>query len=280
MKLQNVEDFPESPQEEQEEIFKIKESEFAEILKNLQSFTCQEDTRPILTCYNFNLDNKRIEALDGYRIGMKTLVNLDILNSETKSITLQNTAYNSLKKAIREKGENILTISKGEKYTCVSGEGFSLYNRNVDGEYLNIEQHISNTYDHSFTVNTKEFEQVVKYNIDILKASGTKEKYPMKLYADNNGLQSYFKTEKFETIDKIETENLNINNVFKAAFNPSYLNEALKIVDTDKIEIKANGQCHPMMIYGEQYSFLVLPVKVDDKDWEKIAEKIKQDRAA
>ena len=55
MKLQDVESFPEFPKEEVKNVLKMPESELAEVLKNLYSWTSQDDNRSAMTCYNFNL---------------------------------------------------------------------------------------------------------------------------------------------------------------------------------------------------------------------------------
>jgi len=281
MNLQDTESFPSFPEEELTEVFKMKESEFAEALKNLYSWTMQGDTKPILTCYNFNLKHNRAEALDGYRIGLKSLVSLNIIDNDKNNVTLQNEAYNRLKKTISEKNTGDIAVSINKKYVCVKGEDFTFYNRQVEGEYIDVEKTIPMTNDHSFTTDSKEFEQVVKYNLDILKADKTIKKpiTLMVLYGNNEGIYSHCATQKFETIDKIETKNLQVTKEFKLAFNAQYLSEALKIVDAEQIEIKANGEFHPMMVYGEQYSFLILPVRFKE-DWNKVIEKIEQNRAA
>ncbi len=279
MNLQDTEAFPAFPEEETTEVFKIKESEFAEVLKNLYSWTMQGDTRPIFTCYNFNLKHNRAEALDGYRIGLKSLVSLDIIDNDKNNVTLQNEAYNRLKKTISEKNAGDVIVSINKKFVCVVGKDFTFYNRQVEGEYIDVEKNIPVTNEHSFTTDTKEFEQVVKYNLDILKADKATKAH-MVVYGNSEALYSHCATQKFETIDKIETKNLQINKEFKFAFNTQYLSEALKIVDAEQIEIKASGEFSPMMVYGNQYYFMILSVRVDGANWIKIIEKIERNRAA
>lgn len=277
MKLQDVESFPDFPKEEVENVLKMPESELAEVLKNLYSWTSQDDNRPVMTCYNFNLQYNRIEALDGYRIGMKSFDADCIVDADIKSFTLQNKAYNSLKKAISEKGSDIITLGINEKYVCITGKDFIFYNRKIDDEYFNVQQILPTEHKHSFDVNVEELKQITQYNVDLLKNSDNK--LPMLFYGKENTLQTYFKTEKFETIDKINAENLSIDKELLIAFNPKYITEALKLADTEQVRIELYTNLAPMMMYADKYSFLVLPVRIPE-NMNNIVEKLEQNRAA
>ena len=277
MKLQDVESFPEFPKEEVKNVLKMPESELAEVLKNLYSWTHQDGNRPTMTCYNFNLQYKRVEALDGFRIGMKSFDADYIIDADTKSFTLQNKAHNSLKKAISEKGSNIITLGINEKYVSIIGKDFEFYNRKIDGEYFDVQKTLPMEHKHSFEVNTEELKQITQYNVDLLKKSDNKSH--MLFYGKENTLQTYFRTEKFETIDKINAENLSIDKELLIAFNPIYITEALKLADTEQVRIELCTNISPMMMYADKYSFLVLPVRITESV-DNIVEKLEQNRAA
>ena len=56
----------------------IKENWLLETVVNLNTNTADDDNRKMMQVFNFNTKSKRIEALDGHRIGMRTLENQTI----------------------------------------------------------------------------------------------------------------------------------------------------------------------------------------------------------
>ena len=132
MQVQDVKEFPSFPQEEVKNVLKMPESELAEVLKNLYSWTIQSNNNPVFQCYNFNLQHNRTEALDGFRIAMKSFDTDCIMNADIKNFTLHNKAYDSLKKTIVEKETSIVTFGINENYVCVAGKDFEFQNSNIN----------------------------------------------------------------------------------------------------------------------------------------------------
>ena len=77
-RYQNVDIFLPSMDESERKIMSVKESWLLETFVNLNTYTSGDDNRKMMQVFNFNTKSKRIEALDGYRIGIRTLENQTI----------------------------------------------------------------------------------------------------------------------------------------------------------------------------------------------------------
>lgn len=73
----DVSDYPKLESEENAEKLKYTESELLETLNNLSVFCTDNENNKIMQCINFNLKDSRIEALDGYRIGLKRIEDME-----------------------------------------------------------------------------------------------------------------------------------------------------------------------------------------------------------
>lgn len=142
---------------------------------------------------------------------------------------------------------------------------------------MNVQKTLPMEHKHSFEVNTEELKQITQYNVNLLKNSDNKSH--MLFYGKENILQTYFETEKFETIDKINAENLSIDKELLIAFNPIYITEALKLADAEQVRIELCTNISPMMMYADKYSFMILPIRIQEST-DNIVEKLEQNRAA
>lgn len=74
-RYQNIDIFLPSMDESEKKIMSVKENWLLETVINLNTYTADDDNRKMMQVFNFNTKSRRIEALDGYRIGMRTLEN-------------------------------------------------------------------------------------------------------------------------------------------------------------------------------------------------------------
>ena len=65
-------------------------------------------------------------------------------------------------------------------------------------------------------------------------------------------------------MDILETEENNTEADFTIAFNPTFLMELCRTIDTDVLEVGFTDPKAPMMVYGKEYDFLILPVNIGD----------------
>lgn len=267
----NTDVFLPSMDESETKILEVKENWLLETFANLAVYTSQTDKNKLMQCFNFNTDKGRVEALDGYRIGMRSLKNQTIFTKET--VKINNMCLPVFKKIMSKKSEENVLITQDKKYIKLVGKDFTYVIRRVEGEYFNTDHILQMEENFSFTPDVKEFLEVVKCNYDLLKTS--KKKSPMLIHTENGKLYSYVRTERYESLDEIESKH-NLPDEFTIGFNPLFLMEAFNIIDADKPECIMQSPTAPMVIKGNEYKFLVLPVNITGIDTINVSKKINE----
>lgn len=243
-------------------ILSVAENWLLETIVNLSLFTAGTDVNKMMDVFNFKTKQKRIEALDGFRIGMRSLENQNIIvetENPFDTVKLHVKCLPVFKKIMDKKSDSEVKVYQDQKFIRVEGKDFTYIIKRVDGQYFNIEQMLTNSRDFVFNVDREEMLNVMKYNADMVKA----EKKPTILHSENGKLYSFLRTSRYETFDEIEAKNLTMNDDLFIGFNSHYLVDVLSIVDSDKPVFRGSKRNAPMFIDGNEYSFLILPVNVN-----------------
>ena len=246
-------------------ILSVAENWLLETIVNLSLFTAGTDVNKMMDVFNFNTKQKRIEALDGFRIGMRSLENQNIIvetENPFDTVKLHVKCLPVFKKIMDKKSDSEVKVYQDQKFIRVEGKDFTYIIKRVDGQYFNIEQMLTNNRDFVFNVDREEMLNVMKYNADMVKA----EKKPTILHSENGKLYSFMHTSRYETFDEIETKNLTMNENLFIGFNPHYLVDILSVIDSDNPVFRGSKRSAPMFIDGDEYNFLVLPVNVIGED--------------
>ena len=229
-----------------------------ETLVNLETYTSDSMNYETMQCFNFNTKDNRIEALDGHRLGMRTLRDQEVYSEN--SVMLNRSCVPVFKKAMSKKSESKVTISQDEKYVKVDGNDFTYVRRKQDGTYFDVEKLLRFDSDFKFVPDRESMLEMAKYNNELRVNDG--KDAPVVFHSENGGLYSYIKTHKYEAFDEIVTSENNMKSDLYIAFNPSYIADAFSIVDSDEPECVGINAKSPIVINGDEYSFLILPINI------------------
>ena len=266
----DVSDYPKLESEENAKKLKYTESELLETLNNLSVFCTDNENNKIMQCINFNLKDSRIEALDGYRIGLKRIEDMEKLCNDG-SVMLHVMAAKDLKKALDKKSNNVITIAEGEKYIVITGKSFTYYQRKIKGEYYRVGQMLNNDFSFSFKAGVTETLVHFKYYTDNVIAKADRKLIILKI--GNDKIITYGGNTRFETSDELKIADFS-GKELTIGFNPYFLVDALKIADSDNVRIGGNNCKTPIMIEADKYSFLVLPVNIETDTMENYLNKV------
>lgn len=265
-----------------ENILDVKENWLSETISNLSVFVSnREEVNQMMSVFNFNTKEKRVEALWKYMIGMRQLEDNTILKETEnpfETVKLHCRCVPVFKKLLDKKSEMEVIISQNDKYVKVESENYTYITKRIDGEYFKVNQMLSDEWDYKFTANAKELLEAMKYDADLLKES----KLPVTFHAENGNLYSYAGTIKYEAFDEIEVKEKPEKD-FYIGFNPNFLVDVMSIVDSEYPIFYGTKEVCPWIIKGDTYSFLVLPVSIKDeklKAEEKIAKYIEINKTA
>lgn len=256
-RYQNVDIFLPTMDGTEEKILAAKENWLLETLVNLETYT-SDSMNETMQCFNFNTKDNRIEALDGHRLGMRTLRDQEVYSEN--SVMLNRSCVPVFKKAMSKKSESKVTISQDEKYVKVDGNDFTYVRRKQDGTYFDVEKLLRFDSDFKFVPDRESMLEMAKYNNELRVNDG--KDAPVVFHSENGGLYSYIKTHKYEAFDEIATSENNMKSDLYIAFNPSYIADAFSIVDSDEPECVGINAKSPIVIKGDEYSFLILPINI------------------
>ena len=114
-RYQNTDIFLPSMDESEKKIMSVKENWLLETVVNLVTYTSDIDNcNKMMQVFNFNTKSKRIEALDGYRIGIRTLENQAIYETTENpfdTVKIYNKCVPVFKKLMDKKSEKEIGIS-------------------------------------------------------------------------------------------------------------------------------------------------------------------------
>ena len=265
-----------------ENILDVKENWLSETISNLSVFVSnREEVNRMMSVFNFNTKEKRVEALWNCMIGMRQLED-DMILKETENpfetVKLHCRCVPVFKKLLDKKSEKKVIISQNDKYVKVESENFTYITKRIDGEYFKVNQMLSDEWDYKFTANAKELLEAMKYDADLLKES----KLPVTFHAENGNLYSYASTMRYEAFDEIEVKEKPEKD-FYIGFNPSFLVDIMSIVDSEYPVFYGTKEVCPWIINGDTYSFLILPVNIKDvkvKAEKRIAKYIEMSKTA
>lgn len=268
-RYQNTDIFLPSMDENEKKIISIKENWLLETLVNLNTYTSSNDNMKIMQVFNFNTKSKRIEALDSYRIGMRTLENqmiYEIAENPFDTVKIHNKCVPVFKKLMDKKSEKEIEIYQDKKYIKVEGSDFTYIIRRIDGDYFKVDQMLDISDDYRFVPDREQILEVMKYDAELRKTSGA-DKTPVILHSENGNLYSYISAGKYEAFDEFETSENNMKDNFYIGFNPQFLTDAFNIVDSDKPLCFGASNKAPLLINGDEYKILVLPVNIGNEDY-------------
>lgn len=265
-----------------ENILDVKENWLFETISNLSVFVSnREEVNRMMSVFNFNTKEKRVEALWNCMIGMRQLED-DMILKETENpfetVKLHCRCVPVFKKLLDKKSERKVIISQNDKYVKVESENFTYITKRIDGEYFKVNQMLSDEWDYKFTANAKELLEAMKYDADLLKES----KLPVTFHAENGNLYSYASTTRYEAFDEIEVKEKPEKD-FYIGFNPNFLVDVMSIVDSEYPIFYGTKEVCLWIIKGDTYSFLILPVNIKDvkvKAEKRIAKYIEMSKTA
>lgn len=198
------------------------------------------------------------------------------------TVKIHNKCVPAFKKIMDKKSENDVIIFQDNKYIKVCGSDFTYMIRRAEGEYFKVDQLLNFTEEYKFVPHRENILETMKYNADLAKLDKTDRK-PVILHSEGGKLYSYIRTTKYEAFDELDAVEDNMGEKLYIGFNSQFLVDAFSIVDSDNPVCIGVNDKSPMIIAGNEYSFLVLPVNItkDDCNYnEKFAEHINRSKVA
>lgn len=253
-------EYPELPVIDNSNSFLIDKELFANMIRQTSFAISQDESRPILTGALLEIENGKFNmvAIDGFRMAIKkAIVKTDL----SKKAVVPGRTLNEINKLLSQsdsKGD--LRISFDDKQVLFSTGDLKVYSRLLAGEFINYNQILPNEYKSMAITDTDQF--LTAIDRSFLMARENKN-VAIKLEVKDDFIKITSNSEMGSSIEKVhiklEGQDLEIG------FNPKYLIDALKIIDSEDIRLEFVNNVSPCIIRpidNDNYTYLVLPCRI------------------
>lgn len=254
-------DYPEMPSVAEGKKINISASVFNDMVKRTIFAAAQvEGTRPILTGINISVKNSILQfvAIDGFRLAVRKQ-KTDIL--EDFEFTATAKAVTEAVKLIDEE-ENDIEIVVGKRMFLFNINGYSFISRLLEGEFVNYEKIVPESYKESIVLDVSEFtDKVERVSLLINDIFSTPVRYK---FTPDGVVLSCATTLGRAT----EIYDAKINgNEFEIGLNSRYMLDALRACDRGQILVQFNGTNSGILITSadsdnKDFLYLVMPMRL------------------
>ena len=241
------------------EYFGVEKKDLKDLINKTLFSVAVDDSRPILKGCLLEISEKDImsTALDGYRLAH---IKKSITSSTVKtSVIVPARSLSEISKLLDDSDEAV-NIYIQKNYLMVDLGDCKVITRLLEGDFLNYNQILSNSFDTEITVNKNQLEDALE-RASLLSKVG--QNNLVKFDIKENILCLTSNSE----IGNIK-ENVNISlhgKELTIAFNARYFIEALRVTNDEFVKICFNTSSNPCIIKpleSEEYLYLILPVRI------------------
>ncbi|MBR2916012.1 MAG: DNA polymerase III subunit beta, partial [Clostridia bacterium] len=256
----NPSEFPELPIINHDYSISISKNMLRDMINRTVFSVYKKDDRPVLRGCLMEIDKKEIKmvALDGYRLAYRKY---DIDEEcEKKKFIIPEKALLELSKLLKDEDEKIL-INSTAKHAVFIDDNYKLVTRLIEGEYMNYEALIKRDFPYNIECPVSELMSSV-YRASLIVINDI-TKCPVKIHIGGDNINVSCETSLGFVDDNISVSTGDEDIVM--GFNSSFILEALRACDEDKVILKLKGSKEPLIIAptdNEDFIYLVLPVKI------------------
>ena len=250
------EDFPPFPKTDGAHIFKLDQSVFKDMLKKTAYGMSTDESRYVLNgaLLSFKENKLTVVATDGRRLALIDH-DLDFPKASEVDVILPTKAVNELQRILADKDEVTIAIAENQ-ISFTAGNTF-LVSKLIEGNYPNYRQVIPSETKERITIERELFLNSVR-RVALLSSEKSNS---VKLTFGKNILEI-----TANTPDVGEArESLAVNykgKEFSIAFNPEYLADPLRNLDTPEINFDFTDELSPGVIrYNKPFLYVIMPMR-------------------
>ncbi len=253
-------EYPELPKIDDNQSILIDKELFSNMIRQTTFAISQDESRPILTGALLEIENGQFNmvAIDGFRMAIKkAFIKTDLVNKAVVPGRTLN-EINKLTSQVDSKGD--LKIAFDDKQVLFVMNQVKIYSRLLAGEFINYQQ-----------ILPKEHQSLVKVKTDDF-LTAIDRSFLMARENKNVAIKLDIKDEVIEISSNSEmgssTEHVHIaleGQDLEIGFNPKYLIDALKIIDSEEVFLEFNNNVSPCIMKptdNDFYTYLVLPCRI------------------
>ncbi len=256
----NPSEFPELPIVNPDYSIAVSKNMLRDMISRTVFAVYKKDDRPVLRGCLMEIEGHEIKmvALDGYRLAYRKYKIEE--ECSKKKFIIPEKALLELSKLLKDEDDKIL-INSTSKHAVFIDENYKLVTRLIEGEYMNYESLIKNDFPYNVECPVSDLMSSV-YRASLIVINDI-TKCPVKIHIGGDNINISCETSIGFVDDNIEVKTGDEDIVM--GFNSSFILEALRACDEERITLKLNGVKSPLIIaptQGDDFIYLVLPVKI------------------
>lgn len=259
---QPADEFPSLPQIDQNRTCVIDIDLFRSMLKQTIIAISQDESRPILTgaLIETEAGNMIMVAIDGYRLALRK--SKIVFDGSDKAVVPGKTLHELLKILSALDGEASLKISFATNHIVFSVDKITIISRLLEGEFIKYNQIMPTEYRTKIRLNTRDFMDGLE-RASLMAREGKNASIRMSIQDKRLIISSNAEIGSVSEEIKLTLE----GHELEIGFNPKYMIDALKVIDTDEVTLELTTPVSPCIMKpheDEFYTYLVLPVRMSN----------------
>ena len=255
--------FPKFPVFEQTRMYEIDRLTLKRMFTQTSFAISTDETRKALTGLLLESANGELRAVavDGFRIALRKQP-VDPEGAWFKMIIPARTVNELIKIIPSDMGD--LRLYGGDNQAVIEFDGTRVYTRIIEGEFFNYRYILPNEHMTQIIVNKQLLQDAIERAALIISSELIK-RYPVRINVADGYISVYSRSDVGNADNEIDVEME--GEPIELAFNPRFLIETLRAVEDEKIIMRFTtrvGQCVIKRINNDNYTYLILPVKVSE----------------
>ncbi len=235
----------------------------------LNQFTLKELIRQTIFSISLNDNNKmmtgelfevrdnrlRVASLDGHRISIRNTILKE--SYEPKKVIVPGKTLVEISRIIGGEADEEVYIFFGSNHILFEFGRTIVVSRLIEGDYFRIDQMAGGGYETKITVNKKEFMDCIDQSIIFVRET---DKKPLVMDIHDSAMKLSLNSMIGSMNGEISVDKT--GNDLMIAFNPRFLQDALRVIDDETVDIYMVNAKNPCFIRDEDesYIYLILPV--------------------
>lgn len=257
----NVTEFPNLDLEFSKKPLVINQQAFKTTINQTIFATSTQESRPVLTGLNFKIKKNKLEctATDSYRLARKEIELSDEIEQEVDIIVPSKNLLEVIR-LLTNDDEN-LELHIFNNKIIFNFNSLVIMSRLINGAYPDTNKLIPQEFQINMKINLDHFYDAID-RASLL--TNEEEKNIIKLESKGEYLLISSNIPEIGNVEEKVDLDYKVDDSVKIAFSSKYMMDALKIFDSNEIELKYNGEIKPIIITdGENENLiqLILPIR-------------------
>lgn len=257
------EEYPLLPQLEENEVLNVSSDLLKAMIRQTTFAVSTSETSPILTgvLWNFSQDRLKLIACDRLRMASRES-HIDSNNSlDFQNIVIAGKSLNELNKLLPDQNM-MVDIVVANNQVLFKMDTILFYTRMLDGTYPDTSKLIPQSFQTELTIDTRKLADAID-RAYLLSREEKTNIVKMTLKDENTVEISSSSSELGKVKEEIDAHTLS-GELLSISFNSKYMLDALKVIDSDYIQICFRGAMQPIIMKPEDHSnmlHLIMPYR-------------------